>query len=226
MVVGLLLEEFGVALVVAGVLLERVPLDGVLLDGILVIGLFVACLLVSRAVPGVFVVGVIDAGVVLPGMVVALLALGIVVVFMVFVGVEMKVGVCTTEGLEAERTEGANVKAAETIGVRLADMAVTVVGVDTTLIEVIEAASNVVLAALPAVGAGNSPRLTQSRSEHPELSDAGREVAVVEATGVGVTKFVEAVGNIVPAVGVGNSPRETPEVLATERLIHRRSEHP
>ncbi|KAL2046185.1 hypothetical protein N7G274_001632 [Stereocaulon virgatum] len=228
--VGLLPEAFGVVLLVAGVLLEEVPLDGILLDGLLVNRLLVAWLLVNKGVPGVFVVGVIGPGVVLPEMVVTLFTLGIVVVFRVFVGVEMKVGVCTTEKLEMEGTENADVKAAETVGVRPADMAVVVVSVETTLIEVIEIASNVVLAALPAVGAGNSPRLTQSRSEHPELSDAVREVVLVEVPGVDVTELIEAVGNVVPAVlpavGVGDITRETLEALATERLIQSRSEHP
>ena len=158
-VVGLLLEEFGVVLLVAGVLL----------DGLLVNGILVAWLLVPRAVPRIFDVGVFGPGVVLPEMVIGLLVLGVVVVFRVFVGVEIKVGVCTTEGLEVIRTEGANVRAAETIGVTLADMAVAeVVGVDTILIEVIEAVGNVVPAALPAVGVGSSPRerLTHRRSEH------------------------------------------------------------
>ena len=52
---------------------------------------------------------------------------------------------------------------------------------------------------------------------------------VIKAIRVDVTKLIEAVGNFVRAVllavGVGNGPRDTLEALATERLIHRRSEH-
>jgi hypothetical protein len=55
-------------------------------------------------------------------------------------------------------------------------------------------------------------------------------VAVVETTRFGVTEFIEAVGNVMPAVlpavDVGDGVGEMLEALATERLIHRRSEHP